>query len=215
MKIKKIQIQNFRLLKNLELDVEDNLSLIVGKNNVGKTSVLSIMDKFLNWSDKKRIYYDDLNIDFQKELATIIENPISDDYSSIGVKLYLYIKVEENDDLTNISTFFMDLDPDNNYVILGFEYLLTRERLELIKSDYSKFKQKEEERYAKDEQNNNGEESNILPIRRVDYFLRNKMKNYFIPIHKTYASCVDEQGNIEISQSIYKELDNKEKRWIS
>lgn len=48
MKIKKIQIQNFRLLKNLELDVEDDLSLIVGKNNVGKTSVLSIMDKFLN-----------------------------------------------------------------------------------------------------------------------------------------------------------------------
>lgn len=46
MKIKKIQIQNFRLLKNLELDVEDDLSLIVGKNNVGKTSVLSIMDKF-------------------------------------------------------------------------------------------------------------------------------------------------------------------------
>lgn len=108
----------------------------------------------------------------------------------------------------------MDLDPDNNYVILGFEYLLTRERLELIKSDYSKFKQKEEERYAKEEQNNNGEESNILPIRRVDYFLRNKMKNYFIPIHKTYASSVDEHGNIEISQSIYKELDNKEKRIV-
>lgn len=123
----------------------------------------------------------------------------------------MYIKVEENDDLSNVSTFFMDLDPDNNYVILGFEYLLTRERLELLKNDYSQFKQKEEQRYTTEEQNNNGGESNILPIRTVDYFLRNKMKNYFIPIHKTYASSIDEQGNIKISESSYKELDNKEK----
>lgn len=216
MKIKKIQIQNFRLLKNLKLDIEDDLSLIVGKNNVGKTSVLSIMDKFLNWSDNKRIYYDDLNIDFQKELASTIEdNPIPDDYSSIGVKLYVFIKCEEGDDLSNISTFFMDLDPDNNYVILGFEYLLTRDRLELLKNDYSQFKQKEEERYKKEKNKYKDDESNILPIRGIDYFLRKKMKNYFLPIHKTYTSSLDEQGNLEICESSYKELDNKEVRIIN
>lgn len=214
MKIKKIRIQNFRLLKNLELDVEDDLSLIVGKNNVGKTSVLSIMDKFFDKSDKKRISYDDLNIDFQKELTTVINSQTPDDYSSIGVKLFLFIKCEVGDDLSNISTFFMDLDPDNNYVILGFEYLLKRERLELLKNDYSQFKQKEEERYNKEKEKYKDDDSNILPIRGIDYFLRNKIKNYFMQIHKTYYSSLDETGNIEICESSYKELDNKEKRII-
>lgn len=214
MKLKKIQIQNFRLLKNLELDIEDDLSLIVGKNNVGKTSVLSIMDKFLNGLDKRRIYYDDLNIDFQKELINSINNPIPDDYRNIGVKLYLFIKCEEGDDLSNVSTFFMDLDPDNNYVILGFEYLLTKERLEFLKSDYSIFKQKEEERYNREKEKYKDDESNIFPVREIDYFLGNKMKNYFLPIYKTYDSSLDELGNIKISEFSYKELDNKEKRII-
>ncbi|WP_221411758.1 ATP-dependent endonuclease [Dysgonomonas capnocytophagoides] len=214
MKLKKIQIQNFRLLKNLELDIEDDLSLIVGKNNVGKTSVLSIMDKFLNGFEKRRIYYDDLNIDFQKELINSIKNPIPDDYRNIGVKLYLFIKCEEGDDLSNISTFFMDLDPDNNYVILGFEYLLTKERLEFLKNDYFIFKQKEEERYNKEKEKYKDDESNIFPIREIDCFLRNKMKNYFLPIYKTYDSSLDELGNIKINEFSYKELDNKEKRVI-
>jgi predicted ATP-dependent endonuclease of OLD family len=48
MKINKIEINNFRLLKNLKLDLEEDLSLVIGKNNTGKTSILSILDKILN-----------------------------------------------------------------------------------------------------------------------------------------------------------------------
>jgi len=35
MKINKIEINNFRLLKNLKLDLEEDLSLVIGKNNTG------------------------------------------------------------------------------------------------------------------------------------------------------------------------------------
>ncbi|WP_257220263.1 ATP-binding protein [Phocaeicola dorei] len=52
MKIFKIQVENFRLLKNFSLDLEDELSLVIGKNNTGKTSILSVLDKFLNQSEK-------------------------------------------------------------------------------------------------------------------------------------------------------------------
>ena len=48
MKREKIKIKNFRSLKNFSIDLEDELSLIVGKNNVGKTSVIEILNKFLN-----------------------------------------------------------------------------------------------------------------------------------------------------------------------
>lgn len=48
MVIKQIQVKNFRLLKEFTMEMEDELSLVIGKNNVGKTSLLVILDKFLN-----------------------------------------------------------------------------------------------------------------------------------------------------------------------
>ena len=59
MKIYKIQIENFRLLKNFSIDIEDELSLIIGKNNSGKTSILSALDKFLNRSESNKFHFDD------------------------------------------------------------------------------------------------------------------------------------------------------------
>ena len=48
MKVKKINIQNYRLLKDFSLELKSELSLIVGKNNCGKTSVLSVLEKIIN-----------------------------------------------------------------------------------------------------------------------------------------------------------------------
>lgn len=47
MRITKIGIKNFRLLKDVNVDLEEDISLILGKNNCGKTSLLLILDKFL------------------------------------------------------------------------------------------------------------------------------------------------------------------------
>lgn len=38
MKLSKIYVDNFRLLKELRLDLQSELSLVIGKNNCGKTS---------------------------------------------------------------------------------------------------------------------------------------------------------------------------------
>lgn len=42
--LKKEKVQNFRSLRDLEVDIEDYLSIIVGRNNSGKTSLLLAMD---------------------------------------------------------------------------------------------------------------------------------------------------------------------------
>lgn len=55
MKIKEIKVENFRLLKDFTLEMEEELSLVIGKNNVGKTSLLVILDKFLNFGEAKKI----------------------------------------------------------------------------------------------------------------------------------------------------------------
>jgi len=141
MKIKKIKVQNYRLLKDFSIDLEDDLSLIIGKNNCGKTSLLSVMDRFIN---SKEFCFDDFNIDFKEELKNIIENPISDDtYEQVGVKLEIFIEYDEKDNLSNISKLMMDLNPDNKKILLSFEYVLTLDKLKELKEDFVKFEQEQ------------------------------------------------------------------------
>ena len=99
MKIEKIKIKNFRSLKNFCIDLEDELSLIVGKNNTGKTSVIEILNKFLN---KNSIESEDFNIEYIKEL----ENNLLDEeykFKNQGIQLKIFIKYNETDNLSNIS----------------------------------------------------------------------------------------------------------------
>jgi putative ATP-dependent endonuclease of OLD family len=50
--INKINIKNFRLLRDTTLDVKKGLSLLIGKNNSGKTSFIVIFQKFFQGNDK-------------------------------------------------------------------------------------------------------------------------------------------------------------------
>ena len=119
MKINKLQIENFRLLKNFSMDLEEDLSLIIGKNNTGKTSILSVLDKFLN--EKSKFSYNDFNIDFKNELERLIISSYEPaEFPNIGIKLKLYIEYYGFDDLSNVSRVLMDLDPENNKIVLGF-----------------------------------------------------------------------------------------------
>lgn len=83
MVIKQIQVKNFRLLKEFTMEMEDELSLVIGKNNVGKTSLLVILDKFLNQGDRKGFQYNDFNLDFRCQLKDLIEKDIVDDTKSL------------------------------------------------------------------------------------------------------------------------------------
>ncbi|WP_445722628.1 AAA family ATPase [Flavobacterium sp.] len=155
MKIKQIQVKNYRLLKDFKLDLEDELSLVLGKNNSGKTSILSILDKFIN-SEKSKFTSEDFNLVFKNELKLLVE----DDYEKteeefekigkdIGIKLRLVIEYFEKDDLSNICNVMMNLDPDNNFVVLGFDLVINYDRYKKIRKDYSEFKTKERTKFNK------------------------------------------------------------------
>lgn len=53
MKIKDLSIQNFRLLENVKLCLEDDTTLIVGRNNSGKTSLTELFRRLLTDSPPK------------------------------------------------------------------------------------------------------------------------------------------------------------------
>ena len=141
MKIKEIKVENYRLLKDFTMDLEDDLSLVIGKNNTGKTSLLSVMDKFLNQSDKSKFTYDDFNIDCKDKLKDILKEETinGESFKFIGIKLKIFIEYDEKDNLSNISKVMMDLDPDNNFVILTFEYTLTFDSFNKLKKEFNEY----------------------------------------------------------------------------
>ena len=142
MKIVNAYIENYRLLQKFNLDLEDKLSLVIGKNNCGKTSLLSVLEKFLsNDAYQAEFAFDDFNIEFQQQIKAIVEaDHIPELSDPFGIVLKLYIQYEETDDLSNISQLMLDLDPEVNKIILSFEYSLSTEKLMLLRSDYAIFR---------------------------------------------------------------------------
>ena len=47
MKIKKLILKNFRAYQDISIDLDSNLNVIIGKNDVGKSTILEAMDIFL------------------------------------------------------------------------------------------------------------------------------------------------------------------------
>lgn len=140
MKISEIKIQNFRLLSKLRLSLEDNLSLVLGKNNTGKTSILSVMRKFVGDSLYK-FSYDDFNLNFRCDLfKAIVEKQKWESLNGDGIILTFYIKYNENDNISILSRLMVDdLDDKNDVVVLKFEYSLKPSAIEKMRIDYSEF----------------------------------------------------------------------------
>lgn len=170
MKITKLHINNYRMLQSLDFDLEDELSLVIGKNNCGKTSLLSALEKFIgSQSSSNNFTFDDFNSDFQDALFTAI-NDCGASWSALtpkGIELFIYIEYDDGDNLSNIQPLLLDLDPDNNMVILKLEYTLTEQKFHQLLEDFSEYNSKYEKTkgYKKEE--------------IFDIFIKAKHRKYF------------------------------------
>nr|WP_314114328.1 AAA family ATPase [uncultured Leptotrichia sp.] len=154
MKLKKIEVKNYRILKDFKLDFKDETTLIVGKNNTGKTSVLAIMDKLLN-QGKKNFKWDDFNIEFQnkiyekittRDFQVLEENREINEY---GIRLTLFIEYTKEDFYGNIQDFMMDLDEDNNYIIVEFNYNCKEDNLRELSIEFNKKNKRDKNNFTK------------------------------------------------------------------
>lgn len=139
MKIRTIKVNNFRLLKAFKIDLEKEISLIIGKNNTAKTSLLSVIEKFL--TDKSDFSINDFNLDTQKKLGKLENEKSIDIPESFEFKIDLYFHIEYNnsDNLKNISNLILNLEGEN-IVVLGFEHFLNQELYEIISEEFKKYK---------------------------------------------------------------------------
>lgn len=192
--LSKITVQNFRLLKEFSIDLEKELSLIIGKNNSGKTSLLYLLDKIFHWRDKGGcIHIDDFNLDYKKSLVDmLVKDEVIDEkeYQEDGIRLRLYIKYNDDDDLSNVGLIMMDLDENNYYVVLGYDYVLPYEA-------YCRLREKAKA---------NADKHKTSIQEEVEKLLDKSIANYFVLRKKSIA--YDAATN-KINENDYIDLKNR------
>src|SRR5688572_423617 len=72
MLIKKLNVKNFRLLEDVSISLDKRVTLIVGCNNSGKTSLTEVFYKFLS-GDGNRFAFEDFSITSYEKFKQSLE----------------------------------------------------------------------------------------------------------------------------------------------
>lgn len=145
--LKKIHVENFRLLMKYDVTLDEELTLFVGKNNAGKTSLMNFMSMVVNGNELK---YDDYPIQCRKKLyeaffdlwnETITFDDCVKKIPVSMIRLYIdYSKESDDAFLGALSPFIIDLDENISEAIIvaNYSFIATNDTLNELKKDYYK-----------------------------------------------------------------------------
>ncbi len=102
-------------MRDTTLDLKKNISLLIGKNNTGKTSFLVLLEHFFH---KKKFHYNDFPVSIRNEINSISNDT---DIDKLSIQLIIEIQYDESDNLEVLSDFMLDLDPEITTVKMLFE----------------------------------------------------------------------------------------------
>ncbi|WP_282126620.1 ATP-dependent nuclease [Marinifilum flexuosum] len=149
MKIKKIDLKNFRLLENISCNIEDDITLIVGKNNTGKTSFFEAIklatsqegkfqfedfsqETYKSFESNLKKYNESQKDDIDEESQDELQREIINGIPKIQVVFEIeYDKV--NDSLIELSEFITDLEDARNDALICISFEPT-DALRMFKS---------------------------------------------------------------------------------
>lgn len=118
MKLKAISVKNFRLLKDVTLSLEPDSTIVVGRNNSGKTSLTEFLRVLLG--SKGNFRFEDFSLScldgFIEAHRLFVEGRELRDIRAVlpEISATLTISYEENEDLGALGDFVIDLDPNCN-----------------------------------------------------------------------------------------------------
>ncbi|MCS6103537.1 hypothetical protein DWV12_14590 [Clostridium botulinum] len=157
MYIKKISVQNFRQLKDIELYFQENMSILAGPNNSGKTSLILLLKKMLLESkfvfsqDDYNVYdkyiwsnkiYEALTTSYNNNASTKDKDkimreflgsmfPIEDEPNKSITLPELTVKLQidcnSDDDISNFANYIMDLDASKNSFYFIYKITLNKD----------------------------------------------------------------------------------------
>jgi predicted ATP-dependent endonuclease of OLD family len=140
MKISRLSVSNFRLLEEVELCLEDAVTVIVGRNNSGKTSLTELFRRLIGEKSPK-FKLEDFSLGvheefwkaFQLYLDGAEENDIRHDLPIISTTLA--IEYEEDNDIGLLADFVIDLDEGCSTAKIHIRYELEAGKIEQLFED--------------------------------------------------------------------------------
>ena len=139
MNITSAKIKNFRLLSDVELALEKKTTVIVGRNNSGKTSLTEVIRRFLG-NDSPSFQLEDFSTECYDKFLNLFERKLSseeqteeslDESSEIKFRnslpaIELCLTIEYDKSLPNFGTlspFIIDLNDDctQTHIIIKYE----------------------------------------------------------------------------------------------
>ena len=154
MHIHKVTVRNFRLLAEAELVLEDQTTLIVGRNNSGKTSLSEAIRRFLvdqnpkfQIEDFSIASYDGFCEALKAKRAGRPDDEVRVLVPSIELRL-LFRYDSQQPELGALSDFVIDLDPDCNEALAVARYELRDGAIESLFADQPDGDLTEEDRIA-------------------------------------------------------------------
>ncbi|MAT90913.1 MAG: ATP-dependent endonuclease [Flavobacteriaceae bacterium] len=136
MKLTNIQIKNFRLLKEVDINLSDELTVVVGRNNSGKTSLTELFYRLL--SDNPVFRAEDFSLEsvygFWTAFQLFKENK---DYSSLIPEIQIQFIIDYSQDqiLGTLSPFIIDLNTECFETKISAQYHIKADRIEHIFND--------------------------------------------------------------------------------
>lgn len=119
MKLEQITIEGYRAHSKTTLSLEDDLTVIVGRNNTGKTSLVEVIDKFIGQNARNRLRTTDFSAEQRNTLITAIEQKKNEDevqkyLPCITLRLLIGFDLakETRADTAIIAPYFTSLDSE-------------------------------------------------------------------------------------------------------
>lgn len=129
MYLKTIEVKNFRLLNEVVINIDDSVTLIVGRNNTGKTSLMDVLYKVLNG---EKLTFHDYPLSSRNQIYTLLTNyayqklsydKLIEQIPITSVKFIVDYSLETDDQLLGaLSPFIIDTDISSTTAIISAEY---------------------------------------------------------------------------------------------
>lgn len=130
MKLRHIKIKNFRLLSDVDLDLEDLTTVVVGRNNSGKTSLSEVIRRLLA-DGTPQFQLEDFSSACYEDFPLAWEARSNGEHDDIVRALLPYIELQltfqydpNQPQLGPLGPFVIDLDPDCTEALVAVRYEL-------------------------------------------------------------------------------------------
>jgi putative ATP-dependent endonuclease of the OLD family len=126
----KIDVKNFRLLANVELLIEERTTVVVGRNNSGKTSLTELFRRLLS-DTAPSFRLEDFSLSCHEQFWKAFQLTRESSSTALIREALPFIEVKlmisygnSSSDLGSLSEFIIDLNPECTHALAVFRYQL-------------------------------------------------------------------------------------------